>query len=111
MYNNYLLCHYGVKGMKWGVIRTAQQLGRRPRNKKQAVKNMTDDELNRKINRLQREQQYKNLTASTASKVGKRIVQGILITAAVEVAKNYVAGHMKDGITAAEEAIKNLMSE
>lgn len=47
------LCHYGVKGMKWGVRRTPAQLGHRPgdssvtRKVKNDYNRMSDDEFMR----------------------------------------------------------------
>ena len=90
-YNDYLL-HYGVKGMKWGVRRTPEQLGHREvkraenrekrksaiskmRNltgsrrsdaltkaRKQDINKMSDRELQDTINRLNLERNYRSLT-------------------------------------------------
>ena len=86
--NKYELVHYGVKGMKWGVLRyqnadgTLTAAGRvrdrmnRKRNRKRAEKvlkgspktvkrrlsQITDEELQKAVNRLQLERTYKNLT-------------------------------------------------
>lgn len=37
-----VLCHYGVKGMKWGVRRTPEQLGHAPTTKKEESINLID---------------------------------------------------------------------
>lgn len=37
MYNDYIL-HYGVKGQKWGIRRTPEQLGHKPKKKRSGVK-------------------------------------------------------------------------
>lgn len=86
--NNYELVHYGIKGMKWGVLRyqnadgTLTAAGRvrdrmnRKRNRKRAEKvlkgspktvkrrlsQITDEELQKAVNRLQLERTYKTLT-------------------------------------------------
>ena len=74
------LYHWGVKGMKWGVRRyqnkdgtlTAEGKKRYIQDHddytrvhtKKSVREMSDSELNSRINRLQKEQQYEHLTAS-----------------------------------------------
>lgn len=116
MENNELY-HYGILGMRWGVRRTPAQLGRSTTGKKTAssksnnknasstskqsnkksVKDMTDDELKSKINRLELEKRYKDLSFSDSSKgkvftkqyladAGKKI----LVDTAVDVASQAV---------------------
>lgn len=62
-----VLVHYGILGMKWGVRRTPAQLARaREKTKssssnsdeKKSVKDMSDDELRRRLNRINMEDQY-----------------------------------------------------
>lgn len=103
MENN--ICHYGVKGMKWGVRRTPAQLGHKvakrsfgnavrtvaakakvgmtragslaksstqaaktkQSDKPKSVKNMTMEELQQRINRLNMERNYRNLLAEQKS--------------------------------------------
>lgn len=96
------LYHYGVKGMKWGVRRTAAQLGhlvkkgaskiknrisesnekrkirkQNEANKRKPVSEMTDDELKQRLNRLDMEKRYadymKALNPKKESKVKKLI--------------------------------------
>lgn len=100
------LAHYGVLGMKWGVRRTPAQLararGERAKSsdstkksssvpKKRSVSEMSDDELNRAVRRLQLEQQYRQLNPEKVS-AGKRFVdkvaKDVLIPAATTVARN-----------------------
>ena len=74
------LMHYGVLGMKWGVRRTPEQLGHKPKasstspgankqknkaakSKSKGVSDMTDEELRQRIQRLNMEEQYSNLAA------------------------------------------------
>ena len=98
------LYHYGRKGMKWGVIRTAEQLGHiaksakslydsyktKKRAKEEAViakkrskitnpKRLTTEELNARIKRLQLEKDYNDLVKDTDStRKGKNFVMDIL---------------------------------
>lgn len=94
------LVHYGVKGMKWGVRRTAAQLGhvtksvakkaassakdsyakRKERKetekaakvrKKKKVKDMTDEELRDHISRMELEKKYLDLKKQTAPQRSK----------------------------------------
>lgn len=91
------LYHWGIKGMKWGVRRSEEQLAR-ARGKKteevhddyakahtnKSVKSMSDAELRARNNRLQMEQQYANLTKKTSA--GKKAVMAFTATAASLVA-------------------------
>ena len=122
MDNNELM-HYGVKGQKWGVKRTPAQLGRKKTSsskslfgkkkskskakaktksesskeetapKKKSVKEMSDDELNAAIRRMQPEQTYTSLSpqkGSTGKVVTKRILNNIVVPAAEDVGRQMV---------------------
>ena len=91
-----MLQHYGILGMKWGVRRTPAQL---TRANGRAGKTESSDEIT-KINRLQMEKQYKQLTSSEIS-VGRKFVQDVLTNAAKQTATNYVSKYMTKGIDAA----------
>ena len=117
------LMHYGVPGMKWGVRRTPAQLGRKKTSsskslfgkkkskskakaktksesskeetapKKKSVKEMSDDELNAAIRRMQLEQMYASLSpqkVSTGKAVTKRILNNIVVPAAEDVGRQMV---------------------
>lgn len=91
MANNELM-HYGILGMKWGIRRSEAQLARargskktevhedykRVHNKK-SVKSMGDQELRNRINRLQMENQYKDL--SSVKSKGEKAVKTFITTA------------------------------
>ena len=103
------LMHYGRKGMKWGQNIFGKKLSSLKKRKgdsdsddgepnkpkqaappKKTVKDMSDAELQREVNRLQLEQRYKQLTPEQVSK-GKKFAQTIMndviIPAAKEVGK------------------------
>lgn len=83
------LYHHGIKGMKWGVRRTEAQLARargdssdnNPAKKKKTASEMTDDELNTKIKRLELEKRYTELAKAVSppkSTRGKDFVLRVL---------------------------------
>ena len=89
--------HFVVKGMKWGVRRSsevlknaseganeasklAKNLGKGgSRKRKQAVRRLSDDELRRRVSRLNMEKQYNSLTGNE-TKRGAEIVSNVLST-------------------------------
>lgn len=83
------LWHWGIKGMKWGVRRYQNQDGTLTAegkkryqqddhpdytraHEKKSVRELSDAELNAKINRLQKEKQYQSLVTEP-SKIKKAI--------------------------------------
>lgn len=97
MDNKYLL-HYGVLGMRWGVRRntssssgSSRGLFRRKakdtkgdgkiKTKKRTIQDLTNDELNTKIRRMELEKRYKDLAAQTnppKSERGRKFVIDVL---------------------------------
>lgn len=121
------LIHYGIRGMKWGVRRyqnkdgsltaagkkrysgdggnagttkstTSSSSGRKK------VSEMTDDELNRAVRRLQLEQQYRQLNpekVSAGQKFVNKVAKDVIIPAATTVARNAVQKVMQDAVSKA----------
>ena len=85
------LKHHGILGMKWGVRRTPAQLARargrsttdeshedyKKTHTSKSIKYMSDTELRNRLNRLQMERQYSQLSQSSVSK-GKEYAQKII---------------------------------
>ena len=122
-----ILAHYGIRGMKWGVRRyqnkdgsltaagkkrysgdggnagttksaTSSSSGRKK------VSEMTDDELNRAVRRLQLEQQYRQLNpekVSAGQKFVNKVAKDVIIPAATTVARNAVQKVMQDAVSKA----------
>lgn len=115
VYSDYL-AHYGVKGQKWGIRRYQNEdgsytdLGRRLRNKLGGSKEkreppesskwrakdagyLSDEELRKRITRLQQEKQYKEMTASRLTKTRKwvaKTAEAVLIGTAIAALKGAV---------------------
>lgn len=118
-----VLKHYGILGMKWGVRRTPEQLSRDRRSRKKkdrsenehgdykkahasnSVKSMSDSELRSRLNRLQMEKQYSQLTSKEKS-AGAKFVSDVLREAAKNTASKYVSQYMSKGV---ESLMKSAM--
>lgn len=112
------LYHHGVKGMKWGVrkslVRSSSGTTRKQKSntlslfKKKtrkvsvsksspaqttSIKDMSDEELQRKIERVRLEQQYRQLSPGTVSKgqrIAKRVMNNVIVPAAEDLGKQVV---------------------
>ena len=73
--------HYGVKGMKWGVRRTKEQLQSVKRERSWGSKDqskLSDKELKKTVDRLQNEAHMQRLSKQLSSSYGKKAVQRAL---------------------------------
>ena len=109
-YNDNELYHHGIKGMKWGIRRTPAQLGHPTKKsssnqRRDEMKKMSDTELRNRINRIQMEKQYMQLTAPDINP-GKKFVKDVLTNAAKQTATNYVSKYMGKGVEALMEQAK-----
>lgn len=94
-----VLCHHGIKGMRWGIRRTKKQLdraaGRTAKSKLSSdktndPKSLSDDELKKRIRRLQDEKTYRDLLKSEQQPKlfnGKKFVVSVLEQSGQNIAK------------------------
>lgn len=138
--SDYELYHYGVKGMKWGIRRTASQLGhkisgfyKKQKESRQAkiaakkkasrsVKDMTDAELRDRINRLTLERNALDLERQISSLSPKKISMGkkiadafgpVLVDAGKNAMRQALDKAIKDamGPSAPKDPLKGLKDE
>ena len=111
------LYHHGVKGMKWGVRKTPVRSSSGATQKRKSntlslfkkkktthkvssansspaqtksIKDMSDDELRKKIERVQLEQDYLQLdpkAVSRGKRITKRVMDDMIVPAAVDIGK------------------------
>lgn len=73
--------HHGVKGMKWGVRRTKEQLQSTKRERSwgyQDQSKLSDKELQKTVDRLQNEAHMQRLTKQLSSSYSKKAIQRAL---------------------------------
>lgn len=124
--------HYGIKGMKWGVRRSREQLARlrgdkspKTPSKKSGrdarLSSISDKELQSRINRLNMEKNYKRLLAEAAESnksptakalaKGREEVQGVLVNAGKEAIKNYASSQFQVGLTKGIPVVAGVVSK
>lgn len=107
--NSAVLQHHGILGQRWGVRRTEAQLARGSKGslsskkvsakeaERSKVKSMSDAELRQRINRIQMERQYSQLSKKDIS-AGQKFVSDVFMNAAKQTATNYASKYMTKGI-------------
>lgn len=83
------LAHFGVRGQKWGVRRSPEQLARSSAGVtryKEKAKTLTDAELQQRIKRIETEKKYRELNKRTVS-TGEKNVTEVLTHIGKESAK------------------------
>ena len=86
------LQHHGVMGMHWGYRRGSvkSSTSKKAKSTKLDVNKMSDEELRKRVNRLQMEQQYKTLSSANIGK-GKAYAQKFMKTATTAAAVSTTA--------------------
>lgn len=92
-----ILAHYGVKGMKWGVRRSRQQLessreaatakSTKKKIKSQGLDSLTNDELKTYLERMDLEKRYKKANPDFKDEAGKFIKDTLVQVGKQETAK------------------------
>jgi hypothetical protein len=110
------LQHFGILGMRWGKRLRNNPISRANRKynkkiekeshpdalekvklKKKKLHAMSNEEITKLNKRLQLEKQYKELNKAHVSS-GKKIVGGLLLSAAKQSAASYIASGLSTGI-------------
>lgn len=117
MYEQDYLMHHGIKGMKWGIRRTPEQLGRRDERRQEAknrlirssgsrasntlreargqdINKLSNQQLQDYNNRLNLEQNFARLTEGRVKQgkdwIAKTIISGIIVGTVAQVTKSLV---------------------
>ena len=125
-YNDYLK-HWGILGMKWGqrngppypLSKKQMNASERKQNNSKRVSDMTDDELDTKLKRLRKEDEYNRLIANTnknSSDQGnsselKKFVKKAVLTASLTGATWFIASASKDIGQAGYNYVKSFLKE
>lgn len=103
--------HYGVKGMKWGVRRTQKQLARARASQrtsyKKGPKELSTDELKRRVARMETEKRYIDLNPTTASAArGSQFAKKFVDAVGNQTTQKLAAATVAAGTTALVTAFK-----
>lgn len=113
------LYHHGVKGMKWGVRKSRKSSGgkkRRSKRKKEDISKLSDEELKKRTQRLNLQNQYMNAEAqyeklsSKRMHKGRTILLGILATAGTQVATQFVSNKLQTSVKSLDSSLTSEFS-
>lgn len=132
MFADEFLEHFGVKGMRWGVRRSRKQLARaakeregsesssnsarasKTKSKKESklkVSEMSDAELRQRLNRMNMEKQYRELTApkgnpvaAAGKKVASNVVKGVAEQTLKSIGQSYASKYTADYLAGGKKA-------
>jgi hypothetical protein len=93
------ISHYGVKGMRWGVRKKSS--GRGTNN---PLKDLSDDDLQKAVNRMRLEQQYRDLASgknNSNKSLGKKLAEQVVSKEGTKLATALIGA----GMTAVGAAI------
>lgn len=101
-YDATYLQHHGIVGMHWGKkngppypLSDNQVAKMKKQSIRQEVKTLSDDELNKRINRLQKEQQYIKLNSSDITK-GNEFIKAAIVGAGTLFVTNLVSSASRE---------------
>ncbi len=85
--------HHGVKGQKWGIRNKKQRVvsNKEKTHFKKAPAKLSDEELNRRIRRMQMERQYTDLN-KTKLDHGSEFAKGFMVKTGAAVASTLLTG-------------------
>lgn len=113
--------HHGIKGQKWGVRRTPEQLGNRiksgakkvkslisnkrseraskvrKKEKRIPLKKMSDKELEKRLSRLRKETEYRRLSKEARGR-GKNLVMDVLERSGKNVLTDLTTSEMRKAV-------------
>jgi hypothetical protein len=93
--------HYGVPGMRWGFRKDGSS-GSSRRKSTPKASSMSDADLQKAVQRINLEKQYKSLTKTPGQKAGDVVAQ-VVKTAVVSVATKYAIKGVKAAVQKAIE--------
>ena len=125
--------HFGVKGMRWGVRRSQKQLARASKlrakadqaeakangksmpkakaSKKTKISDLSDQELRQKLNRMNMEKQYADLTRpkgnpvkNAGKKVASNVVKGVAEQTMKNIGQSYATKYTADYLAGGKKA-------
>lgn len=104
--------HFGVKGMKWGIRRkrnskTGRVGGAKSKKGKRKVSDIPDEELAKKVKRMNMEKQYRSLKASEKDRnvvrKGAKAVGGIMAKSSKRALTDFSSKQVLKGLEGAAE--------